>query len=302
MTGNTRLALAVLASASTLLIAPVPVEAGAGGWPEYQWDPETIPTCTTWQEPDENQTCEQFRAYWGLTAEDFNTYNPSVGVDCKGWYWQQSYCISDAKRDADYIATATDPFWVSLVSSLPTPTPGTPTHVVEGTPIPSPWLWKPYSCYPTGPDPFANKILDQQISKGDKSMTVQNCRARCWDLLPSKTITFMGMRNGDECWCGPHLMSPADYHYSGWGSCNSTCSGNEKQKSCGGKEHMAVWGAVVLYGKGPFPSVSAAASSGIQPTAATTTGSSQNSAKRTTGSAWAGELLSCAMAVLTLWT
>ncbi|KXJ86025.1 hypothetical protein Micbo1qcDRAFT_198536 [Microdochium bolleyi] len=244
MAASTRLTLAFVATTSLLVL---PMTAAAGDWPVAQWDPETIPTCTLWETPDEGDTCEAFRAYWGLSAEQFSTYNPNVGTDCRGWYWPQSYCISDTKRDAAFLATATDPFWISAMTARPTPTPATTTHTVDGTPVPSPLIWKPISCYP------GTAVLEKQISKGDRDLTHENCRARCWDLLPSKGTTFAGLRGGDECWCGPKLLAEYDSS-AGYNPCNSTCSGNPKQQQCGGKDHMVVWGAVVVYGRGPTKS------------------------------------------------
>ncbi|KXJ87840.1 hypothetical protein Micbo1qcDRAFT_236083 [Microdochium bolleyi] len=231
-----------------LLLAP---PSAAQDWPVFQWDPETIATCTSWANPTADEKCEDFRKMFAISPEQFHAFNPSVGLDCSGWlkYPGTAYCIADTVRVAQYWATATEPMFTSL---RPTTTPSTGTattaKTLEGTPVPSPLMWKPSDCYETGPDPFANKVLDQQVVKGDKSLTIEACEARCWDLVPSLDGTYAGLRNGDECWCGPRVMREYD-PFRSWDGCNATCAG-DKKRHCGGKEHMAVYRAIVIHGTG----------------------------------------------------
>ncbi|KAJ1323465.1 WSC domain-containing protein [Microdochium nivale] len=235
MAGRTRLALAAMFGTSSLLVARV--AAAGGSWPNLPWDPETNPSCVTWSTPQPDQTCEEFIKFFTMTPAEFHGYNPNIGLDCSGWIEQQSYCIADKARDAQFWATATDPYWTSMrpTSTSATATTTTTTYTTDGTPVPSPLVWRPASCYHTGLEPFgAGQVLEKQLIKGDKTLTTQKCFARCWDAMPSKRLTLAGLRNGDECWCGSVLVE--SFNTSGdYNGCNMTCSGDPTQIQCGGK-------------------------------------------------------------------
>jgi hypothetical protein len=66
-------------------------------------------------------------------------------------------------------------------------------------------------------------VVTQQISG---SLTPAKCAATCW----SKSFKYMGLQNGNDCWCGKAYNSEAEV---GQERCSAACLG-DKKSICGG--------------------------------------------------------------------
>lgn len=268
----------LLAPVASLIIMAAPF-ADASFWPSYNWDPATISTCTTWMDPFFNQSCAEFRSYWGFTPEQFHEFNPSIGVDCSGWDGElmTSYCVADEARDDQLYATAA--FTESLLWETMTRIPmaqRTPTATIAGMAIPSPATWFSPGCWKHDPEHML--LLGKQPSLIDDKMTWAKCKARCWELVPQVLITRAGIRNGNECWCGTTEMvyngQMADFMADSE-KCNVPCAGDQAHH-CGGKDHVEIAGALVITGSGtPWGGVKATGTTTTSaPTASSTQGAS----------------------------
>ncbi|KAL4787166.1 hypothetical protein BJX76DRAFT_29083 [Aspergillus varians] len=83
-------------------------------------DPGTAADCTWYDTAlDASYTCEWFEFNWGLSHEDFVSYNPSVLDDCSGIKIGNSYCVE-------------------VNNGQPRPTITSPTPTGTATPKPSP--------------------------------------------------------------------------------------------------------------------------------------------------------------------
>ena len=99
--------------------------------------PDTVKDCTYFYDSQPGDTCASIARDWGITLQQFLTYNPSVKPDCSGLSAGNAYCVEENYGN--------DPVAPSTTSSTP-PTTSTPTTT---TPT------------PTGPSPVQSGINAQ---------------------------------------------------------------------------------------------------------------------------------------------
>ncbi|GAB1211881.1 hypothetical protein ATERTT37_001005 [Aspergillus terreus] len=84
-------------------------------------DPGTASDCTYYDTAlDSIYTCEYFEFNWGLSHEDFVSYNPSVLDDCSGIKVGNSYCVEVNNGQPRPTTTSSTP--TSTATSKPSPT------------------------------------------------------------------------------------------------------------------------------------------------------------------------------------
>ncbi|KAF2207641.1 carbohydrate-binding module family 50 protein [Cercospora zeae-maydis SCOH1-5] len=85
-------------------------------------DPSTTPLCTyytDWPSEffDQGETCASISAFWGISEQNFISWNPVVGSDCSSLIEGNSYCIEANGRPTTTSTTPTGP-------TKPSPTQG----------------------------------------------------------------------------------------------------------------------------------------------------------------------------------
>ncbi|KAH6625096.1 WSC domain-containing protein [Boeremia exigua] len=218
--------------------------------PLLQWDPDTVKDCIDWYNNGEGKTCEYVRELYGITPVEFNEWNPSVGLDCKGWYWQ-SYCVI-TQRKLDSIKPTTTSFKVTTTSTSKVPSLA-----------PSPTAWNALGCYTQN---SARPILEQSMNaNGDASLTIPKCKNSCY----RRAFNFAGVQEGNQCWCGSYVGGEWTKNQT---DCHAPCTGN-KAEMCGGKGVVNVFEA--LQNAAPVVTVTKSASVNA---AAASNGASKNRA------------------------
>ncbi|KAI0803707.1 hypothetical protein GGR55DRAFT_384302 [Xylaria sp. FL0064] len=200
--------------------------AAAHPYPSLQWDPNTISTCAEWWDNGGSDTCEYIRALFGITPEEFHTWNPSVGLDCKPWYIGQSYCILTKEK---------------LMTSTKTTASATTSKTTSSTHVPSPTAWKGLGCYTDEDSTFP--VLDTKAINADTALTINKCEDTCWKAS-NRTVLFAGVKQGNQCWCGSFVGGQTARNET---DCNSPCTGN-KAAICGGKNRIDVFEPVTTKG------------------------------------------------------
>ncbi|KAL8847058.1 MAG: hypothetical protein Q9221_007877 [Calogaya cf. arnoldii] len=119
--------------------------------------PDTTFDCTYFYDSQPGDTCASIAADWGISLQDFNTYNPSVKADCSGLIIGNSYCV-----EQNYGNGPAPP---------PTTSSTTTTTSKLGTATTSP--------APTGPTPVQSGIDPQckqyyQVQDGDTCAGIVN--------------------------------------------------------------------------------------------------------------------------------
>ncbi|CAG5158783.1 uncharacterized protein ALTATR162_LOCUS5252 [Alternaria atra] len=189
--------------------------------PLLQWDPDTVKDCIDWYNNGEGKTCEYVRELYGITPAEFNEWNPSVGLNCKGWYWQ-SYCVI-TQRKLDSTETTTTSFEVTTTSTSKSPSLA-----------PSSTAWNALGCYAQNPN---RPILEQNMNpNGDASLSVPNCKNSCY----RRAYPFAGVQEGNQCWCSSYVGGEWAKNQA---DCNTPCTGN-KAEFCGGKGVINVFEAL----------------------------------------------------------
>ncbi|RFU78379.1 cfem domain-containing [Trichoderma arundinaceum] len=228
-------------SCSLLALAFLACLCEASTQPEMQWDPDTISSCIEWYNNAGTETCEHIRDLLKITPQEFHTWNPSIGLDCKPWN-QQSYCILTKEK------------WASFTSTTTRASKTTSTSV--STHVPSPTAWKALGCY-TDDDP-AWPVLEKAYSKagGDPSLSISSCESTCWTASVNRTVLFAGVKEGNQCWCGSFVAGQTSRNQT---DCNLPCSGN-KTETCGGKGRLNVFAPVTTLSPSSSTSTSTTAS------------------------------------------
>lgn len=203
-------------SSSTLPLLPRATwNPWAGGEaPNLQADPYTELPCVMWQDGDE-KTCEETRDYWNITPEQFTSWNPSVGLDCKPWSRQQSYCVVPLSR--------------TQTSSSSNETPG-PTTTSISVPTSSPTGWDLVGCYEYSQEEV---FYFERMRLEEDTLTIKKCQDACY----RNDFLFAGLAEGNMCWCSLQIAGDRELQSTG---CNVTCSGNDSQ-TCGGEGHLSVY-------------------------------------------------------------
>ncbi|PVI08683.1 hypothetical protein DM02DRAFT_608045 [Periconia macrospinosa] len=192
------------------------------GYPSYQTDPETVKDCIEWYDNDLGASCDTVRTYFGITLEEFKTWNPSIGLDCTPWYEWVSYCIlSETKFNATKPTTTSSS---STVSS---------TTTTAATLAPSPTAWTDLGCYVEDPK---FPILEQNMNpNGDATLTIPKCKQSCY----RRAFEFAGVQNGNQCWCSGYVGGTWANNQT---SCDTPCTG-DKNTFCGGHGFLNVFRA-----------------------------------------------------------
>ncbi|KAI1110525.1 hypothetical protein F5Y14DRAFT_454957 [Nemania sp. NC0429] len=204
----------------TLLLGCGVALVAASPQPELQWDPDTISTCIEWFNNGGSDTCVSVWKLFGITPQDFHTWNPSVGLDCKPWNYQ-SYCVLTKERLASHTPTTT--------TASPTTTKASPT-----THVPSPTAWLALGCYTDNNAQFP--VLEKQLSAADTALTIRSCEDSCWKAS-NRTVLYAGVKHGNQCWCGSFVGGQTTRNQT---ECNTPCSGNAQAK-CGGQGRINVF-------------------------------------------------------------
>ncbi|KAK4071312.1 hypothetical protein Purlil1_13466 [Purpureocillium lilacinum] len=227
--------------------------------PQYEWDPATISSCVEWYNNGMDETCEYVRVLFGATPEEFTSWNPSVGLDCKPWRFQ-SYCVvTQEKLDAS-----------SKTKTTASPTATTITSTTTSASLgPSPSSWEALGCYAEVAAP--NSVLERRMSSetGDAVLTIP----RCLDLCYRAAFPFAGVENGNQCWCGSYVGGEFAQDSS---DCDLACSG-DAQAICGGKDRLNIFRAKGI-DEHTTVSATATASSSIQASLASPLASQSTSA------------------------
>ncbi|KAK8146891.1 hypothetical protein G3M48_002466 [Beauveria asiatica] len=222
--------------------------AEATSTPLLDWDPNTVESCVEWYNNGMGETCEYIRDYFGITPEQFSSWNPSIGLDCKPWEFQ-SYCIVTKERNEEYSRTHT------TTTTTTTKTTETSSITALG---PSPTSWADKGCFVEGTD---TNILQKSMSgDGDDGLTIPKCQ----DLCYRERTRFTGLKNGNQCWCSNYVIGD---HATNQTDCNLPCSG-DKATICGGKDRINVFDAQ-YQGLLPIDSRTWSASSGTCSSAGT---------------------------------
>lgn len=205
-----------------LMVALGAVVAKATGAPTLDWDPNTVESCVEWYNNGLEETCEYVRDYFGIIPEQFSSWNPSIGLDCKPWKFQ-SYCIVTKERLEEYSKTHT----TTTTTSRTTTTETSSTR----DPGPSPTSWAEKGCFVEGSD---GNILEKLMSgDGDVALTIPKCQ----DLCYRERTRFTGLKNGNQCWCSNYIHGD---HAKNQTECNLPCTG-DKATICGGKDRINVF-------------------------------------------------------------
>lgn len=210
--------------------------------PLLDYDPNTVDSCVEWYNNGMEETCEYVRDYFGITPEQFSSWNPSIGLDCKPWKFQ-SYCIVTRERNEEYSRTH-----APTTTSATTSTTETSTTKALG---PSPTSWEDMGCYAERTD---KNILDKLMSgDGDDALTIPKCK----DLCYRERSRFAGVKNGNQCWCSNYVIGD---HAKDQAGCNLPCTG-DKATICGGKDLVNVFEAYQDMGPVRTPTPTAVSSS-----------------------------------------
>ncbi len=240
-----------------VLLPSLAVTAVAVGFPGREHDPKTVKSCIDWYDNYNEQTCEQVRSYYRITPDDFHTWNPSIGTDCKPWL-PISYCILTKEKWEEYQKNHT-------TSTSTTTPPPTSTSTLG----PTPTGWRERGCYADANASVMDKLVSPE--GGDAKLTVTTCEDGCY----RKGYKFAGVENGNQCWCSSSIAGE-------WASdqkeCNMPCSGDGKV-ICGGKERVFVYEAQYSDPSHPGTTTTGTASS-----TTTTTTTPTSSQKGNTGS------------------
>ncbi|KAL8913520.1 MAG: hypothetical protein Q9171_001708 [Xanthocarpia ochracea] len=57
--------------------------------------PDTIKDCTYFYDSQPGDTCASIASDWGITVQQFQTYNPSIKSDCSGLVTGNAYCVEE---------------------------------------------------------------------------------------------------------------------------------------------------------------------------------------------------------------
>ncbi|EFZ03027.1 WSC domain protein [Metarhizium robertsii] len=198
--------------------------------PQLGWDPETVKSCAGWYDNAGDVTCEYVRQLFGIPAEMFTQWNPSINLDCKPWRIQ-SYCIITQERVDEYERT----HGTSTTTSTSTTKSITTRTSTTSTLGPSPTKWTELGCYNQG----IPSILEERITTegGDDTLTIPKCQDICYHL----SFYFAAVKSGNECWCSSYIGGE---YAKNAAECNRPCAG-DKTTICGGKDRFNIFEAKI---------------------------------------------------------
>ncbi|KAL7801204.1 hypothetical protein V8C43DRAFT_185371 [Trichoderma afarasin] len=248
----------------------------AGPTPQLQWDPDTISSCMEWIDNVGEETCEYVRDMFKISPEDFHTWNPSVGLDCKPWNFQ-SYCILTKERWPSFTSTRS----VSMSK-----TTFTSTSTSASSHVPSPTAWEALGCYTDDvPD---LPVLEYKYSKdgGDPALKISSCQSTCWAASRKRDVLYAGVKEGNQCWCGSFVGGETSRNQT---DCNIPCSG-DKTQICGGKGRINVFAPITT----SQPSFMFPTTTSVSTTATTAKSSSTSTSTTATATSTLGTVVNTA--------
>ncbi|KAK0707744.1 hypothetical protein B0H67DRAFT_543028 [Lasiosphaeris hirsuta] len=109
-----------------LCIAP---QASASETPLYPFDPRTTKYCVWWIDIDGPWTCQDVNTIFGLSTDDFISWNPSLAKPCNTLPTNTSFCVSS-------LESLHTPFpVVTTTTTSPPPRPTTTNGIATPSPI-----------------------------------------------------------------------------------------------------------------------------------------------------------------------
>ena len=87
--------------------------------------PDTVKDCTYFYDSQPGDTCASITSDWGITLQQFLTYNPSVKSDCSGLKVGIAYCVEENYGNGPVSPSTTSS--TPPITSTPTTTTPTPT-------------------------------------------------------------------------------------------------------------------------------------------------------------------------------
>lgn len=93
--------------------------------------PDTVKDCTYFYDSQPRDTCASIASDWGITLQQFLTYNPSVKPDCSGLRAGNAYCVEENYGNgpvAPSTKSSTPPITSALTTTTPTSTRPSPVQ------------------------------------------------------------------------------------------------------------------------------------------------------------------------------
>ena len=87
--------------------------------------PDTVKDCTYFYDSQPGDTCASIASDWGITLQQFLTYNPSVKPDCSGLRSGNAFCVEENYGNGPVAPSTTSS--TRPIASTPTTTTPTPT-------------------------------------------------------------------------------------------------------------------------------------------------------------------------------
>jgi hypothetical protein len=235
--------------------------------PIFSHDPNTIESCIDWwNNVDESSSCEYVRDLFGITPEEFVTWNPSLIEDCGPWLYPLSYCVSTSDRDPPPGASTT----TTATPTTTTTTTSTSSHV------PSPTSWMARGCYPDEDPDYP--VLDRLVTEegGDPALDIATCEDMCWEASVNGTVLFAGVKAGNQCWCSSFIGGESA---SDQKKCDTPCAGDEEE-ICGADDFINVFEPVTTSDAPPTTQTFSEAPSATQTSSSTLGTESESAAVR----------------------
>jgi hypothetical protein len=230
---------------------------------QFGADPRSAQDCVMWADIEDASvdTCEKTLRYWSAEPKRFHAWNPSVGLDCKPWTSQTSYCVltqETVDNNVNYTTSVLKDAYITESIPLPSYTTDSDGWQIPLTrsdpvtrayttipPVPSPSTWKEIGCYIDlwDDDNYVENVtwnMPYRYRPADSAETVDKCKQKCWDI----EYKMAGLKLGNECWCGDRTNATLAEDQS---ECDLACAGDAKAK-CGGTQRMNVWAAEALTG------------------------------------------------------
>ncbi|KAJ8108894.1 hypothetical protein OPT61_g7851 [Boeremia exigua] len=241
----------------------------------YPHDPRAASDCIMWEDIDDAsiQTCEETLRKWMMDPTRMRAWNPTVGLDCKPWYNETSYCVvtnstvydslnSTTLYGSDYptaglplpARTTDSAGWTIPVTRTDASLYGLPTRA----PVPLPSTWTDRGCFSDGAHDRGEKvwvqILDFRSPDALDAETPDTCRQLCWSMQ----FPIAGILGGDACFCGERNNGTLVEDQK---KCDAPCVG-DKNAVCGGANLTSVWEAVDYVASGAPATIGTTAGSG----------------------------------------
>ena len=113
----------------------------------------------------------------------------------------------------------------TLITATPAPTPtGNPTAIAG-------YVYQ--GCWTEG-------ATGNALAPGSYNMNLLQSLEACSSFCTMKKMSYMGLRNWNECFCANHAPVDNSTKLPDESTCNIPCSGN-KYEICGGKHSIGVW-------------------------------------------------------------